>query len=290
MGYRRMSLNQLAFVGVVVMVLFGAFLLVRNGTGQSEVQLPILAIMGVVGLLAVLTFMSQVFSNLGLSDPREALGLPSGSIRAVIALSLIVIFVISAIFLFAVLSNPISTTLPGLLASQVDGIPASQLISKIPVAGSPDRFDVLINNPAGPAAVDFAKQLLTILGTLITAITSFYFGSQAAQGPRPKPATPSLTSIDPVSVRGVAVGGREIAQDVSVQGGNLLEVTQLLLVQNTKTISGTSVTSSMSTANATFELSDQDQGDFDLVVKTRDGDTAILPKAFKVEAPPAISG
>jgi len=287
MAFRRMSLNQVAFVGVVVMVLLGAFLLIRS-TGQSEIQLPVLAILGVVGLLAVLTFMALVFSNLGLSDPREALGLPSGSIRAVIALSLIVIFVISAIFLFAVLSFPYQNSVTNVSAAQADSIPVTQLISRTLSANSTDHYDVIFTVPPGAAEIDFAKQLLTILGALVTAITSFYFGTQAAQGPRPKPSPPTLSSLDPASAPGVSANAPSNTVLLTVQGDNLLEVTQLLLMQGTQAISGTGVTSNMSTASATFEIDSSLLGDYDVVAKTREGDTVRLAKAFKVEAPPPV--
>jgi magnesium-transporting ATPase (P-type) len=71
----------------------------------SEIALPIVIIAGVTVLLLVLGLLTFVFSVLKLSDSKEALGLPSGSIRAVIALMLLVIFAIVAIFLYSDVSS-----------------------------------------------------------------------------------------------------------------------------------------------------------------------------------------
>ena len=54
-----------------------------------------------MALLATLALVAVTFSVAGLSDPSQALGLPEGSVRAAIALSLIVIFSITAIFFYS---------------------------------------------------------------------------------------------------------------------------------------------------------------------------------------------
>ncbi len=59
-----------------------------------------------------------------------------------------------------------------------------------------------------PASVDFAKQLMTLMGTLVTAIASFYFGSATVKvsagggpsGPAGNPAAPSLKTIAPATI------------------------------------------------------------------------------------------
>jgi hypothetical protein len=62
--------------------------------------LPLLAIGGVIVLILMLTVVAMVFSVLGLTNKAQAMGLPEGSIRAVIALSLIVLFAILSVFLY----------------------------------------------------------------------------------------------------------------------------------------------------------------------------------------------
>ena len=57
-----------------------------------QISLPILSIAGVVLLLATLALIAVAFAGYELHDKTQALALPEGSIRAVIALSLIMIF------------------------------------------------------------------------------------------------------------------------------------------------------------------------------------------------------
>src|SRR5437588_150172 len=72
------------------------------------IMVTLVVIAGVIGLLAVLMMTALAFSSVKLSDPAQALGLPEGSVRAVIALSLIVIFVIIVVFLFGNLGRQIN--------------------------------------------------------------------------------------------------------------------------------------------------------------------------------------
>jgi len=70
-----------------------------------EILLTFTVVAGVVVLLASLTTVTIITSYLDLSDPKEALGLPKGSVRALIALSLIVIFSIMSLYLYAQLAG-----------------------------------------------------------------------------------------------------------------------------------------------------------------------------------------
>ena len=79
------GLAALVVVIVLSLVFGGMTKLVLLG----ETALPLLAIGGVVVLVLLLTAVAIMFSILNLTDPRQAMGLPEGSIRAVIALSLI---------------------------------------------------------------------------------------------------------------------------------------------------------------------------------------------------------
>jgi hypothetical protein len=62
--------------------------------------LPLVAICGVVVLITMLTIVTMTFKSLGLENPGQAMGLPEGSIRAVLALSLVVLFAILAVFTY----------------------------------------------------------------------------------------------------------------------------------------------------------------------------------------------
>ena len=69
------------------------------------------------------------FSAVKLADPTQALGLPEGSVRAVIALSLIVIFVITVVFLFEGL-YPSQNKVDHLTFEQANAIPGNLIAYK----------------------------------------------------------------------------------------------------------------------------------------------------------------
>jgi uncharacterized membrane protein len=91
-----------SILGLIIYVI----ITVVTQTSVSEVQaipemfLPVTLIAVVTGLICALTVVSVILAALNLSDRTQALGLPEGSVRALIALSLIFIFAILAIFLY----------------------------------------------------------------------------------------------------------------------------------------------------------------------------------------------
>src|SRR5262245_15775710 len=99
-----MSRNQWTGSIVLVLVAIGIFVGIRplvTGGLDPSVSLPVLAIAGVIALLVSIAVVAGAFTLFGLADGKEALGLPEGSVRAVIALSLIVLFAILAIYLYS---------------------------------------------------------------------------------------------------------------------------------------------------------------------------------------------
>ena len=94
--------------GLALVVLPSAALIMFVATLEkhSMVGLPILAIFGIMILFGALALISTVFARLDLSAPAEALALPPGSIRAAIALALIVLFALISVMLYQSLSQP----------------------------------------------------------------------------------------------------------------------------------------------------------------------------------------
>ncbi len=100
----RLLVGVAALVTLLVLcIMFGRL---KELPTDNVATLPLVAIGGVVVLVLLLTAVATLFSILELTDGKQALGLPEGSIRAVIALSLIVLFAILSIFLY----NGISET------------------------------------------------------------------------------------------------------------------------------------------------------------------------------------
>jgi len=162
-----------------------------------EIVLPIMLLAGIVGLVGVLAIAVAVFAALGLSNPGQAFGLPEGTIRAVIALGLILIFALMGVFLYGQLRLPETGTMLGLTQEQVDAIPASAIISIAPSEADSNRFDVQ-RQIQSQASEDFAKQILTTVSTLVVAVAGFYFGTRAVATARLTPK-PSLRLVSPTS-------------------------------------------------------------------------------------------
>jgi hypothetical protein len=166
-----------------------------------EIGLPILAITGIVLLLGTLAIVAITFSLFGIDDPKQALGLPDGSIRAAIALSLIVLFGIFAVYFYSSLSDSsfdqvasidgLSTESANAIKANLDGRVLGDRVTKVPNGTKLVDSHKIFFTRGGPdaASIDFAKQLMTLMGTLVTAIASFYFGSKAAAPPT-APANP----------------------------------------------------------------------------------------------------
>ena len=83
---------------------------------------------------------------MGLLDANQALGLPAGTIRALIALILILLFAIIGVHLF-------------------------RMVGALDPAGT---------NAVSAEGVALAQQLLTTVGTLVVAVSGFYFGTASA--------------------------------------------------------------------------------------------------------------
>jgi hypothetical protein len=136
--FQIIVLAAVLLVGALLGAAGWALITAQKSDASNVVILPLLAIGGLLALLIVLGLVAVLLETIGLANKDQALALPEGSVRAVIALGLIVLFAILAIYLYA-------------------------SISKSP--------------PPEAVSVDFAKQLLTIMGTLVTAVASFYFGA-----------------------------------------------------------------------------------------------------------------
>jgi hypothetical protein len=194
-----------------VLVLFPSLALVFGmDTFQQHATFgyPILAIFGIMILLGALALVTTLFARLNLAAPAEALALPPGSIRATVALSLIVLFALLSVVLYRSLCEGEPVVLKGLgeaAKQQLVSDPSNTDVRVTPVPcpaaaaaasaasnaahaadacsnGALFKFDVQIGGRgASSSAIDFAKQLLTLIGTLMTAVVSFYFASKSAE-------------------------------------------------------------------------------------------------------------
>jgi len=149
----------------VLLLLIGIsfWILLISNHATAELLLGLAVTFGAGALLLMLFLIAIGFSALHLDDKTQALGLPSGSVRALIALLLIVIWVIVSIFLFTFVGG----LYPSIRISQ-DGI-------------------------------TFALAFYATMSTLVSALAAFYFGSSSAKPnqTQSKPAVPEISKIFP---------------------------------------------------------------------------------------------
>jgi hypothetical protein len=158
----------LIFVLFVILALSLIMLLFISASAQSY-GLSLILVFGVISLLVVLTIASTVLRHINACRTSEALGLPPGSVRAIIALSLIVIFAIMAVYMYGDLS-----TRPMTLFSNMTTVYPNGTISSF--LNSTD----IIHEP-NQAQKDFSLQALTTVSTLVVALAGFYFGTRSVE-------------------------------------------------------------------------------------------------------------
>lgn len=223
---------------LVVLPCVGLYFGIDHLAANATVGLPVLAIFGIMILFGALALVATLFQRLGLTNPNQALALPEGSIRAAIALSLIVLFAIISIMLYRSILEPYKInglTLnerKALLEKAADRVmanidepcqagaataalaasaasaagSASPATGKLVCAPEDQRFTLHLRPPPAQESTDLAKQLLILVGTLMTSVTSFYFATRGAAPPTPNAETDPqrLTAADAVKPATVA--------------------------------------------------------------------------------------
>lgn len=269
------------WIGVVCLAGFLFLLLILTVTmyvsTNLAIQLPVLVITGVMALFATLALVGVTFSVAGLSDKTQALGLPEGSVRAAIAFSLVVIFSIVSIYFYT------SANAAAKVLADIASATATGAANATPASAANISTAVANANAAANTANDFAKTILAVVGTLMTAVTSFYFATRGATTPDTATASePTIASVTPVQ----ATSATE-AVDVAVT----IAGTDLRLAKTVKfQLGGTTVLATDVLSNderVMCQLTIQPglaPGDYDVIVTNSDDATASLPKAFKVLA------
>jgi hypothetical protein len=277
-----------AVLALVFVSVFVAIKLAKSGGGGPEMTLPILVICGVLVLLVALALTAVVFSSLDLADKTQALGLPEGSIRSVIALSLVMLFAILTVYLYTSLAaSGKMMSAPGLsseakLVLERSLMPGQFLFDQPSADGA--SFTVYYRQAANPASEDFAKQLLAIMGTLVTAVSSFYFGSRTASsnqsggGVASGKPTPTIRSVNPSKI----VRGTSVKLEITGDGLDLIK--EVKAVCNDRQVLATEVLSSTSSLKCTLAMDlDAPVGAWDLIVSDGSGGEAKLAGGLFVE-------
>jgi hypothetical protein len=210
-------------LALVVLPSLALYFGVERFAPSATISLPLTAIFGIMILFGALALVGTLYARLNLADPGQALGLPAGSMRAFMALSLIVLFAIISIMVYRSMMEPFRVT--GLtlaereamvlkIGDRMIGIVEEGCLARPAAAASgaspgltacpdPDRrFTLVLRPPPDPASTDLAKQLLILVGTLMTSVTSFYFAARGTAAPTGAPPPPAEGASAPVPATG----------------------------------------------------------------------------------------
>lgn len=212
----------LLLVAAAVMWKYGFPAMDKENPNPHYMLLSQIVLVGLALTVVFMAILAIIYSVMGVEDAKQALGLPDGSVRALLAFSLVLIFVCLGAFLFSEVNKnnqPVEVkTLSPVPESQLadlktNFVVASQLAKdqsgqvqyeqklggqdgKTPVNDIQHPLYTVTYYPKGSKdAEDFAKQIFTTLATVFVSVVSFYFGSsvttsaaKAMQGGDGKPS------------------------------------------------------------------------------------------------------
>jgi hypothetical protein len=223
-GFKRVTGDAFGLgLALVVLPSLALYFGVERFAPSATISLPLTAIFGIMILFGALALVGTLYARLNLADPGQALGLPAGSMRAFMALSLIVLFAIISIMVYRSMMEPFRVTgltlaereamvlkigdrMIGIVEEGCIARPAAAASGASPgLTGCPDpdrRFTLVLRPPPDPASTDLAKQLLILVGTLMTSVTSFYFAARGTAAPTGAPAPPAPAPAPPVAAAG----------------------------------------------------------------------------------------
>jgi hypothetical protein len=227
----KANASGIAAVIIFVIVLAGLAILLNGVLRQfnGNYSLSGLALSAILVLLGALLLFTTLINAIGLSARNQALGLPEGSVRALLALALLGLF---AVLVASVLNpSPERRTFTGLREGDVTALiknnPGARDIVQKQLTDSPATFQV--DFYSAPQQDEFAKQMLTLVGTLMTSVIAFYFGTSAVKEATDAGARPS-TGVATPQVRNSAGGSTATANtatNFTISGIGLAGVTQV---------------------------------------------------------------
>ena len=186
-GTRVLGIAAVLGGAVLVGAVIYGFITLYGQDGPSKgLEGVVLLVAGFVTVALLLYLGTLVLRALDMGAPGEALGMPEGSIRALIAMSLILIFAIIGIQVFAAGSAGTELVSTGLTQVQIDALRADgaivvsqSLLTPVPAPPAAALYDVTTRQVMTQEAHDFGLQLMTTVSTLVVAVAGFYFGSRA---------------------------------------------------------------------------------------------------------------
>ncbi|MCB9148732.1 MAG: hypothetical protein H6641_08215 [Caldilineaceae bacterium] len=245
---------------------------------SGEIQMGMVVVLAIVVLLTVLYLVVAGFYSFGLVTSEHALGMPEGSVRALIALFLIMIFVIVGVYVFRTVSGQSGERLENLTTVQVAEL--GEQVFDI-VQNEKGSFDVTLRTKITETGEQLGLQLATILGTLVTAVSAFYFGSRATasaqQGIANLIGALSVDSITPNTASAIAGS----IETVIIGTGFVTGLQVKLEYSGASIVPRTVIFVSSSAIKCTFDITGR-SGLWDVVVINPDGSQAKKADAFEI--------
>lgn len=166
-----------AVAGAVALILW----LESAGLIFEELVLPILLVAAVLGLLGSLAGMIPMYHRATLTTPEHALGLPPGSVRALIAVSFIIMFLITAVFLQIRSGVSDRGVLEGVTPEEFAVLQANDgivvLDATLDEGGTTRTVEIGIRPTENET--QFADRMFSTVSTIVVALTAFYFGNRS---------------------------------------------------------------------------------------------------------------
>lgn len=265
-------------LSAIVIIIIPLLMMKLGLVGREELYIGVLVVVAISILMVLLFIMTAAFARLGLADPTQALGLPQGSVRSMIALILLLVFIIVGIYVFRTVAGTSGAMLRGLTATEV-----AQFGDTVFWVGEnkSGTYDVTLRGVITDDGSQLAQQLMTTIGTLVVAVAGFYFGTSAVSTAHSVVAAslPVIRSIKPTEGK----QGEEFV-DVEILGKNFETARMVKLIHGSEEITLEDVLSSATKIRCKLKISQSQQpGMYELLVVNANGSEDRLPDAFEVK-------
>jgi hypothetical protein len=189
-------LGWIAFLVALAAVAAVVYALVTQSSSFGTVAT--LVLVGIVAFAGFASALSVTASRLGILDARQPFGLPEGTVRAMLTFAFIVLVGVFASYLLVQSSRSVfsPTSLFDIPKVRLSDATAMQtrlqpdgVVVLTDRAGTGEQETVTVRffpRTDHRLADDVAKQILTMLSTMLAAMIGFYFGSR-----------PNETAVDP---------------------------------------------------------------------------------------------
>jgi hypothetical protein len=199
MKKRTWAFASILFTGVVVVVCI-AYALIRVFHAPANfASVAVLILVGLAAFIGIMNVLSVSSHLIGITNANQPFGLPEGTVRAILTIAFIVLVGVLASYMLtnAGIHEPFGEpiVMRGIAAKDADAVAqrymADGVVSLDRRPG--DLVDIQFRPRRDYAlANDVAKQILTMLSTILAAMIGFYFGAQT-----PGSAAPADRSGNP---------------------------------------------------------------------------------------------